>query len=93
MAQVVHSRRYGVEEVLLALEIAAEAVCAEHLQRAEEHEKAQAVDEVAQRGYLGVLLQSVVVLGYELAAQLVAIACRCLPEERGEVIVDRPGSR
>ena len=78
--------------MLLALEVAAETVCAEHLQRAEEHEKAQAVDEVAQRGHLGVLLQSVVVFGYELAAQLVAIACRCLPEERGEVIVVRTAS-
>ena len=78
-AEVVHSRRNGIDEVLLALEVAAETVCAEHLQRAEEYEEAQTVDEVAQRRHLGVLLQRVVVFGYEFAAQLVAVACRRLP--------------
>ena len=78
-AEVVHSRRNGIDEVLLALKVAAETVCAEHLQRAEEYEEAQTVYEVAQRRHLGVLLQRVVVFGYEFAAQLVAVACRRLP--------------
>ena len=78
--------------MLLALEVAAETVCAEHLQRAEEYEEAQTVYEVAQRRHLGVLLQRVVVFGYEFAAQLVAVACRRLPEERGEVVVERTAS-
>ena len=37
-AQVVDSRRYGVDEVLLVLEISTESVCAKHLQCTEEHE-------------------------------------------------------
>ena len=92
LAQVLDGWRYGVDEVLLALEIAAEAVGTEHLEQAEEYEEAQAGHEVMARGHLGKLLQGVVVLVDELAPQLVGIAGRRLPEERGEVVVVRAAS-
>ena len=38
-SQVLHSRRNTVDEIFLTFEISAETVCAEHLQRAEQHEE------------------------------------------------------
>ena len=55
--EVLDSRRYGLDEVLLLLEVATEAVGTQHLQRAEEHEKREAVGEVAHGRHLGIILQ------------------------------------
>jgi hypothetical protein len=67
--------------VLLALEVASEAVGSQHLQGAEEDKQAQtAVEEVVLR-HLGELLGCLIVFVDEIAAQLVGILGRCLPQE------------
>ena len=91
-AQVLHGRRNGIYEMLLALEIAAEAVGSQHLQRAEEHEQGQPLDEMAGRWHLGIVLQRVIVFHHQLAAQLMRIAGRGLPKERGQVVIVRTAS-
>ena len=88
IAHVIHSRRNAVYEVSLALEVAPEAIGSQHLQRAEEHEQVEACLEVSLGRHLGIVLQRVVVFGDEVAAQLVGIFCRCLPEERCQVVVE-----
>ena len=59
------------------------------MQRAEQHKQRQAANKVAHRWHLYVILQRVVVLVNQLAAQLVRILCRGLPEERCKVVVVR----
>ena len=67
-AQVVHRRRYGFEEMLLALEVATEPVGSEHLQSAEEYEQTQTADELTHGRHLGIVFQRIVVFGDEVAA-------------------------
>ena len=89
LTDILHGRRYGLDEVELALEIAPEAVGSQHLQLTEEHEERQTVDEVVGRRHLSKLLHGVVVLIDQFATHLIWILGRSLPEERGKVVVVR----
>ena len=89
LAEIVHSGRNGVEEVFLSLEITTESVCSKHLKCAEKHKQAESSHEVAHARHLRILLQGIVIFGHKVATKLVAVTCRCLPEERCEVIIVR----
>ena len=78
-AQVLYGRWNRVDEMLLLLIIATEAVGSKHLHGTEQHKEAQAIDKMARRGHLGIVFQRVVVFVNQLAAQLVGIFCRSLP--------------
>ena len=87
-AEVLDGRGNAIEEILLALEIAAQAVGTEHLERAEEHEELEVAAEA-----LGVdggkRLEFEEVSLYHFFAQGVGIARGGLPEEGGHVVVQR----
>ena len=75
LTQIVHGWRNRLDEMLLALKVATESVCSEHLQSTEQHKQTQTGNEMAHAWHLGVQLQSFVIFQYEFAAQLVAVAC------------------
>ena len=89
LAQVLDGGRNAVDEVLLALEITAKTIGAQHLQGTEQDEKTQAVDEMAHRRHFGIVFQRIVVFLDELATQLMRIFGGCLPEERSQIVVYR----
>lgn len=62
ITQILNGRWYAVDEMLLMLKVATEAVCAEHLQRAEEYEEAQPASEVTDRWYLDIMAQGMIIL-------------------------------
>ena len=77
--QVLYCRRYAVEEMLLALELSTETVCAKHLKGAEQHEERQTRYEMTGRGHFYIVAQTVVILIDEFSAQLMRILGRSLP--------------
>ena len=89
LAQVLHGMGNAVKKMLFTLEIAAEAVCAEHLERAEQHEQAQTLYKMAYRRHFGVHLQRIVILVNQLTPQLIRILGGRLPKERSQVIIIR----
>ena len=75
--------------MLLALEIATESIGTQHLQGTEEHKETQAMHEMAHRWYLGIVFQRLIVLPYQLAAELEGILGRSLPKEGSQIIIER----
>jgi len=95
--QIVERRGDAVDEVTLLLPQSAIAIGSEHLQDAEEDEEVQTPQEVlackpaiagGSIGRRDVSLQALPIDVDELAAKVVAVARRCLPEETGYVVVD-----
>ena len=89
LTQILDSGRDGLDEVLLALEIATETIGAQHLQQAEQHKQAQAVDEMVRLWHLSILFQRMIVFIHQLSAHLIRIFGRSLPQERGQVVIVR----
>ena len=87
--QIPHGGGDAFQEVSLTFEIASKAVSAQHLQRAEEHEEAQPVDKMAHGRHFHVMLQRLIVFPNQLATQLEGIVGGSLPEERGQVVIER----
>ena len=81
--EILNGRRDALDEVLLLLEVASEAVCPQHLQGTEEHEQRETVHEMTGRWYLDIILQRVIVLIDQFATEFMGIPRRRLPEERG----------
>ena len=73
ITQILDSRRNTLYEVLLALEIATESIGTQHLQSTEEHKETQAMHEMTHRWYLGIVFQRLIVLPYQLAAEIEGI--------------------
>ena len=79
--EVANSRRDRLDEMLLTLEIATEAIGSQNLQQTEEHEKTQTVYKMVRLRHLGILLQGVVVFIHQFPAYLMRIFGRGLPQE------------
>ena len=75
--------------MFLAFKVATEAVCAQHLQQTEEHKQRKTVYKMAFRRHFGKMLQAVIILENQLAAQFERIFCTCLPQKRSKVVVVR----
>ena len=65
--QILHGRGNGRDEVLLALKIASETVCSQHLQRAEQNKQRQACYEMMGRGNLCIVLERMIILVNQFA--------------------------
>ena len=89
LAQILHGRRNALDEVLLALEIASEAVSPQYLQLTEEYKQCQTLHKTMGCGHLRILLQGIVVFKHQFSAQLVRILRTGLPQERCQIIVVR----
>ena len=73
--QIVQCGRYGIDEMLLSLKITAVAVCAEHLQGAEEDKQIETLHERMLLRHVCILRQNGIVFFYQILAQAVRIAC------------------
>lgn len=76
--------------MLLPLEVTTETVRAKDLQCAEEDEQGEPRYEVSYAWNLSVVAQTLVVFVDEFSTELERILCACLPEERSNIIVERP---
>ena len=79
-AQALNGTGNAVEEIFLAFEIAAQAVCAEHLQHAEQYEERQPAAKL-RAVHARNLCQFVQIVLNQCFAQRLRISCRGLPEE------------
>ena len=89
-AEVIHGRRYRLDEMALPLEVSPEPIGTEHLEGAEEDEEREALHEMMLRRHLGEGLQRLVVFVDEFPPQFLRIFGGSLPEERGDIVVERP---
>ena len=89
VTKILNGRRNTVKEMLLALEVSTETIGTQYLQRTEEDEKTQTVDKMTDRRNLSIVLQRLIIFPYEFTSQLERILCRCLPEERSQIVVER----
>ena len=89
VTQILDSWRYAVNEVLLMFEVATEAISAQHLQSAEENEETQPAGKVTDRRHFDIMTQGMIVLCDEITAQLEAVLCRSLPQERSQIVIVR----
>ena len=88
VAQVVQCGWNAVKEVLLALEIATETVCAQYLQQTEEHAKLEVFPE-SSLIHFDVVLEIGQIDINQFVTQFLAISGGGLPKETGKVILYR----
>ena len=86
---IVHRIRDTRNEMRLLLEISPEAVCAKHLQRAEQHEQAETVVKMILVNVGHIWLQCFQISPDQVLLQVFRIAGPRLPDERRHVIIDR----